>query len=336
MTSTSVERAAPSVRVMRPAALSNTLSSSTALSGSFVQFMGALVPAVAAGALFGAQFTPAQQALFARAAWTRDYILGRTKPGDEETAKLMSLNPQLKETADKVATDYPKASALNARLLTILRSPRYGILVTSPDAYDVIEADRTDFNELDSYDANDKNWWCPLETDRMLGALRSQFDYSAGVGSLLQYDYGTWTLTPVLDAKLLDKMKANRDSVLKAHPMVKAINWKDVAGLAAAASAPKRLTQAAISWGKASKGDDGAPEALALAVRSTRYGCRWHGRHGAYSKAAHDLLQAKFQETGWAKQTPYWFDCMYEEWDKDYNKVSVCKPKTWKKQPPLK
>ena len=43
---------------------------------------------------------------------------------------------------------------------------------------------------------------------------------------------------------------------------------------------PKRLTDRAIAWGKRSKGDDGAPEALALAVKTTRYGCDWHGGHG--------------------------------------------------------
>jgi hypothetical protein len=92
------------------------------------------------------------------------------------------------------------------------------------------------------------------------------------------------------------------------------------------------LAQSAIRWGKASKGGDGAPEALALAVRATHYGCSWHGRHGSYSKAAQQLLSIKFGDTDWAKQTPYWFDCQRAEWDKDYNKVAVCEARTWPKQ----
>ena len=75
-------------------------------------------------------------------------------------------------------------------------------------------------------------------------------------------------------------------------------------------SAPKRLSTRAINWGKRSKGKDGAPEALALAVKTTRYGCNWHGGHGAYSKAAHDVLHKRFGDTAWAAQTPYWFDCV--------------------------
>ena len=55
-------------------------------------------------------------------------------------------------------------------------------------------------------------------------------------------------------------------------------------------------------------------------------------RHRAYSKPAQQLLQTKFSDTSWAKQTPYWFDCQRNEWDKDYNKVAVCDAKAWPKQ----
>ena len=92
--------------------------------------------------------------------------------------------------------------------------------------------------------------------------------------------------------------------------MVKAVAWKEVASLAKAPSAPQLLAQQAIRWGKASKGDDGAPEALALAVRATRYGCRWHGSVKAYSKPAQEMLKAKFATSSWTAQTPYWFDCL--------------------------
>ena len=46
------------------------------------------------------------------------------------------------------------------------------------------------------------------------------------------------------------------------------------------------------------EGKDGVPEALALAVRTTRYGCNWHGGHGSYSKPAQQLLATKFAFTG--------------------------------------
>ena len=72
---------------------------------------------------------------------------------------------------------------------------------------------------------------------------------------------------PVLDAAIKPMLDEKREALLKAHPVVRAVNWKELASLSAMPSAPKRLTGRAIAWGKASKGDDGAAEALALAVR---------------------------------------------------------------------
>lgn len=277
-------------------------------------------------------FSGNERALLARTAWTRGYARGQT-PSSEQTAKLHALNPVIKETADKVAADYPKANAVRQRLLTILRSPRFGVLVTAPGLWDGIEAHRTDFNELDGADPNDKNWWCAFDTDRQLGGLRAQFNEALGLGFYDQY--GNDDLKQVYDQKTRDGIDATREIALKTHPMINAVDWKEITALAKAGSAPRTLSQSAIRWGKASKGSDGAPEALALAVKTTRYACRWQGRHGTYSKAARDLLQAKFKDTTWARQTPYWFDCMYEEWNKEGNKVPNCAAKTWPKQAPL-
>jgi len=275
-------------------------------------------------------FTEAQRGLLARAAWTRAFARGAA-PSEAETEKLMALNPKLKETAERVAADYPTAGPERRRLLTMLRSPRYGILVSSPDSWDVIEMDRADFNAIDSYDANDKNWWCPFEPDRQLGGLRAQFDTAAGLAWF--DDYWGRRLGAVVDPAERDGVKAASEAVLRQHPMIKAVNWQELADLAKTASGPRKMSEAAIAWGKASRGDDGAPEALALAVRSTRYGCRWHGGHGSYSRAAQQLLQRRFKGTTWAAQTPYWFDCMWRDRDKPQAKGAVCDARSWPAQP---
>jgi hypothetical protein len=274
-------------------------------------------------------FADDQKALLARAAWTREYALGGT-PVADATTKLHAANPKLKEAADRVATDYPKLSVERQRLLTILRNPRFGILVNAPESWTPFEFVGDDFTDVTSGDHNDRNWWCPMQPDRQLGGLRDGFDADAG---LLQVDqYGKQSLAAVYDQSVRDGLIAKREALLKQHPMLRVVNWNEFANLSTMASAPKLLTQAAIRWGKASKGDDGAAEALALAVKTTRYGCNWHGRHGTYSKAALTLLRTKFPDSPWAKQTPYWFDCQRNEWDKKYNKVAVCEAKTWPKQ----
>ena len=274
-------------------------------------------------------FSGDQKALLTRVAWTRKFARGGI-PDAAETAKLNAANAKLKDTADKIATEFPKLKADRQRLLTVLRNPRFGILVNAPDLWTPLEAVEDDFADLSSGDHNDRNWWCPFETDRQLGAVRAAFDNSSGI--LLVDLYNKDSLASVFEQKLRDGLASNREKLLKQHPMIKAVNWKEITALANMPSAPKLLTQSAIRWGKGSKGDDGAPEALALAVKSTRYSCNWHGRHGAYSKPAQQLLNAKFADTSWAKQTRYWFDCQRMEWDKDYNKVAVCAAKTWPMQ----
>jgi hypothetical protein len=274
-------------------------------------------------------FSPSQKALFARVAWTRTYALGGT-PTADETSKLHAANPKIMEAADAVAKDYPGLSPEHRRLLTILRSPRLGILVNTPDYWTSPEETGDDWTDVYAGDHNDRNWWCPLETDRQLGALRE--DLSANAGLTNVGDYGYSSIKAVFDEKLRDSLNAKLDGLLKQHPMIKAADWNQIAALAKMPSAPKKLTQSAIAWGKASKGNDGAPEALALAVRTTRYGCNWHGRHGTYSKAAQELLKTRFASSEWTTQTPYWFDCQRMEWDKDYNKKAVCDVKTWPKQ----
>jgi len=48
------------------------------------------------------------------------------------------------------------------------------------------------------------------------------------------------------------------------------------------------------------------PEALALAVKSTRFGCQ-NCDTGKASKAAFDVLKDRFGSSEWKKKTPYWF-----------------------------
>ncbi len=280
-----------------------------------------------------ATFTDPERALFLRAAWTRTYALGK-KPEASFTNELFELNPELSRIAEKTRADYPSATDSNLWLLTILRTPRYNVLVNGPADWQPLAM--TDLGAsaeaLDEYDHNDRNWWCPLEPDRHLKALRDEFDADAGTAVDEWMDR---RLGVVLDQALIAERAASRETVLKQHPVIKAIGWKEVAALAATPGAPRRLTERAMAWGKASNGKDGAAEALALAVRATRYGCNWHGGQKAYSKPAQELLQAKFKGTTWAGQTPYWFDCMAQKWsDKpdDYTKVPTCDVKTWPKQ----
>jgi hypothetical protein len=280
-------------------------------------------------------FSAEQKALLRRVAFVRRLAVGKQSltAGTDAAFKDDAF---LAKTSERVAADYPKLKSQHARLLTILRNPRFGVLVNSPDDYTTpIETIDGDPASLAEFDANDRNWWCPLQTDRHLATLRREYDAAAGMveAQISNVKSSNTALSPVLEADAVTKADAAREAVFKQHPMIKAVNWKDVERLAKAPSGPKFLTQAALKWAKAAKGDPAAAEALALAVRSTRYGCRWAGSHEAYSKPAQELLKAKYPTSDWTKETPYWFGCMDQVYDAQYNKVTSCKARTWKAQP---
>jgi hypothetical protein len=292
------------------------------------------LPAKTLWALSGDQaFSAADRALFARAAWTREYGLVRRVDGDK-LAALHELNPEIKAIWEKVKADYPDISPRNQRLLTILRSPAHNILVAMPGGWSPESIKPESFTDIDGWNRNDKNWWCPFEPDRQLMALRRQADDAVGLPEA--EGYAMRRLADVYDPEMRTVLGEKRDRLLKSHPMVKAVNWKEIRALTGMDQAPKRLTEAAVRWARNSRGQDGAAEALALAVKSTRYGCNWHGGHEKYSKAAQQMLVRKFEATSWQKETPYWFGCRRTEWNADMSeKVTSCEPKSWPKQAPL-
>jgi hypothetical protein len=59
-------------------------------------------------------------------------------------------------------------------------------------------------------------------------------------------------------------------------------------------------------WAEFSPKEKRLPEALALAVRATRYGCQ-NCDTGKISKTAFDILKDRFGSSDWKKKTPYWF-----------------------------
>ena len=86
----------------------------------------------------------------------------------------------------------------------------------------------------------------------------------------------------------------------------KTLSISQLAALQALGTAPNYLCRMAIAWAEKNPADPRSPEALHLAVRSTRYGCT-DKETGRWSKAAYDLLHQRYPNTTWAKNTKYWF-----------------------------
>jgi hypothetical protein len=70
---------------------------------------------------------------------------------------------------------------------------------------------------------------------------------------------------------------------------------------------PNYIAQQVIQWANRTPADPRIPEALHLAVQTTRYGCT-DEQTGRWSKSAFDLLHRNYPNTSWAKKTKYWFN----------------------------
>ena len=135
----------------------------------------------------------------------------------------------------------------------------------------------TEVNEIDSYR---DNYWCAEPPTSMSNAGWQ------GEGE--------------------DKPKAAPIAPPEFLRLSQAAALRQASALAALGSAPNYLCRIAIEWAEKNPTDARAPEALHLAVRSTRYGCT-DKETGRWSKAAYDLLHRRYPNTTWAKNTKYWF-----------------------------
>jgi hypothetical protein len=129
--------------------------------------------------------------------------------------------------------------------------------------------------ELAKIDPYRDNWWCAASATNLPynSELRKPDDTGA----------------PFL-------AKAERDQA--------AAEWKKLESIA---TGPNWLTAQTLAFAQAHPQDPRVPEALYLAVRSTRYGCTDKDT-GDLSHRAFDLLHRHYPNSDWAKKTPYWFN----------------------------
>ena len=136
---------------------------------------------------------------------------------------------------------------------------------------------RTPLNQQDLYR---DNWWC--------GAAFQPVDEEENRERL--------AFTPASTQPLLFLTAAERANAEREATALRSLSG----------AAPNYIAEQVIKWANASPTDRRVPEALHLAVMTTRYGCTDKDT-GRWSKAAFDLLHRKYPNTTWAKKTPYWF-----------------------------
>jgi hypothetical protein len=115
------------------------------------------------------------------------------------------------------------------------------------------------------------------------------------------------TIWPQLDAEFLPLYPnghVRRPAFLTAKDLE--IATRESRQLAGLGPAPDYLSKEAIDWANAHPDDPRAPEALSLAVRSTRWGCV-DKETGHLSKTAFEMLRSRYPKSTWARETKYWF-----------------------------
>ncbi|WP_332810958.1 hypothetical protein [Sphingomonas sp.] len=243
------------------------------------------------------------RALFARVAWTRLYALERRILADLDLL-MRRLNPEITGAWISPVGARPDNRAL---LLDVLRSPGLNILITE-NRRAAVQTSRgaTGLTGTDLYLHSDNNWWCAWESGRhvLLAADTLYLTYFDGPST---EDYNVHILATLGAPAALEPL-------LRSSWLWQGQDRDEAEALAHIASAPELLTKRAIDWSE-NRGwfgrREGRDEALALAVRATRYGCQRQGGHGTYSRKAFALLHRKFPDSLPAKRTPYWFDCAH-------------------------
>jgi hypothetical protein len=207
----------------------------------------------------------------AQAAWLRAILLDDMKTADDLAPAVSTMIPELAP----MLNDYLSATRPDekkfAAIYLWLKSPGLEPIV------DVGIGRQTPPTEQDSLR---DNWWCSAA-------------YTAAVGDDDSVDVEAFTGTGKTSPRFLSAADLQRAK----------LEWESLMKLGAA---PNYISKTVIEWANRNPDDSRVPEALHLAVKTSRYGCG-DADTGRWSKAAFDLLHRKYPASPWAKKTPYWF-----------------------------
>ncbi|MDX6404277.1 MAG: hypothetical protein QOH70_1732 [Blastocatellia bacterium] len=207
----------------------------------------------------------------AQAAFVRAALLDDRATADQAAALLQGMYPQLKE----FLSAYQKAATPDARRFSAVY-----MSLKFPGLRPYVSAGVGRTTALEEVDSYRDNYWCAEAPTPQSGPPSQDVEEGKAKAKLI----------PIPEfLKPSQSVAATQSGALQAL-----------------GTAPDYFCRIAIAWTEKNPADPRAPEALHLAVRSTRYGCT-DDQTGRWSKAAYDLLHRRYPNTTWAKNTKYWF-----------------------------
>ena len=207
----------------------------------------------------------------AQAAWLRAALLGDTATADELVPVLSRLVPEISELLNDYHSTSPPDEKKFAAIYTWLKSPGMEPVV------DAGLGRQTPLHQQDSYR---DNWWCSSYLQPVTDEENEE---------VVEFTATTNAAPP----RFLTPSEVERGA-------------KEWSALNALGTAPNYITRQVIQWANSHPNDPRVPEALHLAVKTTRFGCT-DKDSSRWSKAAFDLLHRKYPTNPWTKKTPYWF-----------------------------
>jgi uncharacterized protein len=246
----------------------------------------------------------ANRALIARTLFTRAILLGYDNDQlDRYAAFAAKLNPSIREHLLESVAGHNRDKYIGF----LLRMPRFRPAVYLEYAEDPDkrgEEKGPAIDAIDRYNHNDNNWWCSFDDEKFQKRIFDAMKIVPLDNGLLSVQINGEEIKPYLD---------NQKRLLAQHPYSTLIDRKEIEALKDIPSGPQYLSEAVIQRELESKPAASSDEQneraanLHRAVRTTRYGCNRNGSHEEYSKEAFILLHRRYENTPWAKATPYWF-----------------------------
>lgn len=206
-----------------------------------------------------------------QAVWLRSILLGDARTATAVVPTLKTMVPELAPLLNEYVSAPEPAAKKFAAIYAWLKFPGLEPVI------DTGVGRETPLNERDSYR---DNWWCSA-------------------------------VIPATEETDESKKSAAGKAIDKPVPLFlttaeRATADKEYAALVALGTAPNYLCRQVLEWATKNPTDPRLPEALHLAVSTTRYGCT-DKQTGRWSKAAYDFLHQRYPNNTWTKQTPYWF-----------------------------
>ena len=219
----------------------------------------------------------------ATSTWTRGVMLGQHEIAVGLIPEIAQRYPVLKASLESYAAKPTPQDKWHEALFMLLSNPGLRPYVNAGFARD------TSMGGIDNFR---DNWWC------------GDIGVAPNSANFFKYRAFTWP-------QRITKLKATLPKDAPPYPPFLSDAQVDAAEtewakLSASGAGPNYLAMKTLEWAKDAPDDPRMPEALHLAVRSTRYGCTDKGTT-AWSKKAFELLHSQYPKSTWAKQTPYWF-----------------------------